>query len=166
MTGGVAGKPDDDLLSLHAAPGRAAGLHCEPPEQLLDAERGQRGLDVIARPDRHATGGDDDIGLLERLRECLARRAGVVADALDGHDVRTRLRAARRDEDAVRLVNLAVSRGSRARRASRDHDGTRGAVTRTSATPGGGAAAARPQAVPGDDDPRPAGRCRAGTSSP
>ena len=116
----IAGQAEDDPLVAQAAEGRATRLHGQPPEQLLDAERGQRRLDVVARADRHAAGGDDDVGRLERPRERLARRLRVVAHALDGHDDRAGLLAARGDENAVGLVDLAVEQGlSGLRRARR-----------------------------------------------
>ena len=68
--------------------------------------------------------------MLERLRERFARRGGVVADTLDGHDVRARLRAARRNEDAVRLVDLPVQQRLPGcdELVARDHDANAGST--------------------------------------
>ena len=97
----IARQPDDDAPVAQAAPGRAPGLHRDAPEQLLDAERGQRGLDVIARPDRDAAGGDHDVRLARaRARAPRASPRRRRARARSRHDLARRPAAAR----AIRML--------------------------------------------------------------
>ncbi len=104
----IARQPDHDAPVAQPAPGRPARLHRDAPEQLLDAERAERGLDVVALADRDAARGDDDVGCRERTLERRACRLGIVADALDGDDLRARRLAAGGDQDAVGLVDLTA----------------------------------------------------------
>ena len=61
------------------------GPQRDAPEALLDAELGERGLDVVVRADRHAAREDHDVGGLERLADRVARRAGVVGHVAREH---------------------------------------------------------------------------------
>ena len=65
----VAGQAEDELVVLRAEPGRLAGPQRDAPEALLDAQLGERRLDVVVRADRDAAGDDDHIGGVEALRE-------------------------------------------------------------------------------------------------
>ena len=69
------------------------GPQRDAPEDLLDAELGERRLHVVVRPDRDPAGHDDDVGVeraLERLDGCRGSRRRPCATLLDA---RARLHA-------------------------------------------------------------------------
>ena len=106
----VPGQPEDERAGRgDAEPERLARLVGDPPEHLLDAERGQRRLDVVVRPDRDAARRDDDVGRLDRARRAsasvAARSSGTTRRATTSTPGRGR--PARHDRRQVRLVDLA-----------------------------------------------------------
>ena len=103
---GVARQPEHQRRPAGAEPGRLAGLEAHPPEALLDAELGQRRLDVVVRADRHAAAHADHVRRVERSGERRSGRAGVVRDvaALE-HDAARPL-GLRRDGIGVRIPDL------------------------------------------------------------
>ena len=147
-------------------PDRLARLDRDAPEQLLDAERRQRRLDVVARADGHAAARHDEIGL-ERARRTAApspracRARGRRARPSQPNDV-----SVPAEEQRVRVVHLAAPE-RRARRdqlvAGRQHDDARpphAARPRRARPP---RATRRRSGVSRDaavDDDRAGGRCR------
>ena len=75
---GLPGSPNTSVVAAAAEPGRLARLERDPPEHLLDAELGQRRLDVVVRADRDAAGDDHHVRGLERGRDALLRGVVVV----------------------------------------------------------------------------------------
>ena len=60
---GLPGRPNTSVLAAAAEPQRLAGLDPHAPEDLLDAARLERGLDVVVRADRDAAGDDQHVAL-------------------------------------------------------------------------------------------------------
>ena len=97
---------------MNSEVGRLAGAQGDPPEHLLDAERLERGPDVVVLADRDAARDDDDVAVERRL-EHLPRRLTVV-----GHDPRRdQLRAGRGDQ-APRACTRSSCESSPARAGS------------------------------------------------
>ena len=63
---GLPGQPEDERVAAAAEPQRLAGLDPHAPEDLLDAARLERGLDVVVRADRDAAGDDQHVALQAR----------------------------------------------------------------------------------------------------
>ena len=70
---GLPGRPNTSVPSRRAEPGRLPGLKPHAPEALLDAELGERRLDVVVRADGHAAADAHDVGRVERGGERVAR---------------------------------------------------------------------------------------------
>ena len=135
----VARQPEDERVVAGAEPRRAAGAQRDAPEDLVDAERLQRRLDVVVGTDRDAAGEDEHVGLLERRGDRLAGlRLGVGHHAGAQH-LRAGLRRQRGERRGVGVVQLAGAE----RLAGRDelvaggqHDETRPARARDDSASG------------------------------
>ena len=147
---GLPGSPNTSDRAAAAEPGRLAGLERDAPEHLLDAEVGERRLDVIVRADRYPAGDDHDVGVVERRGEPgLGRRAIVGQPAARTRRSRPRGRE-RVEHRRVRVVDLARARAARRERGARRRctaPGPSGAGTR-SARPRPAATAAPSSAAP------------------
>jgi hypothetical protein len=102
----VAGQPEDDLVAARPEPGRLARLERHAPEVLVDAELGQRGLDVVVRTDRHTARDHDHVGGLQRPAERLDRVGAVVAHDLPRDHARARALGLGRERVGVRVADL------------------------------------------------------------
>ena len=105
---GVPRKPKTSDVPAHRKGDRLAGLHRDPPEDLLRAELCEGRAHEVVRADRHAAGRDQHV-VLERLLERCARRGRVVGDDREDRRGGAGHTELRRDQNGVRLVDLAGS---------------------------------------------------------
>ena len=113
---GLPGQAEHDRAGRRTAgPDGLARLDRDAPEQLLDAERRERRLDVVARPDGHAAARDDEVGLERRGEQPLRLLQGVRHPAAV-LDVAAERRQRAAEQQRVRVVHLAAPQ----RRAGRD----------------------------------------------
>jgi len=106
----VAGQAEDQRPLADAERNRLAGLDGHAPEDFLDSELGLDPTDEIVRPHGDTAGSDDDVGA-ERVLEGASMRDLVVADGLHQLDDRTGGLELGRQDQPVRLIDLA--RGER-----------------------------------------------------
>ena len=104
---GLPGQPEYERRSAAAEPGRLTRLERDSPEHLLDAELGERRLDVIVRADRNPARDDHDVGGLERLREPGLGGRAIVGESPCRPDDRALRGGERIEHRRVRIVDLA-----------------------------------------------------------
>ena len=139
---GLPGRPKTSWRAARPEPRRLARLQVDAPEALLDAERRERRLDVVVRPDRHAAGERrrrraSSSAAASAASVACARRRATAARAR--HRRRPRARASAASVGGVRVVDLAGRRAPRpagaARRRCRGSPRAGGARTRACAAP-------------------------------
>ena len=140
LDSGLPGRPNDQRAAAAPEPHRLARLDPHAPEDLLDAARLERGLDVVVRADRHAAGDEQHVARQAGLDGRARRLAVVRRDAVVGQP-----RAGPRGQQAT---PARWTRGSAPARAARPSGSSslpvtircsaRAAVHRHLADPGGG----------------------------
>ena len=101
----VPGEAEDERPVADAEPERLPGLHRHAPEHLLDPEPGADRADEIVRADRDAARRDEHVAAQARFQRG-AMRGLVVLDRVEQLDLRAGRSQLRREQRAVRLVDL------------------------------------------------------------